>query len=77
MRRDYGSRLFELLDRPVTGDWLIDCYAWAAEALDKWEPRFALDQIEMLTDADGHQTLRVQGEYLPDGQAVTLEGIVL
>ncbi|WP_321367909.1 GPW/gp25 family protein [uncultured Desulfuromusa sp.] len=77
MRRNYGSRLFELLDRPVTGEWLIDCYAWSAEALDQSEPRFSLDQIEHLTDEDGQQTLGVQGEYLPDGQAIKLEGIVL
>ena len=33
MRRDYGSRLYALLDLPVTPDFAIELYASVAEAL--------------------------------------------
>ena len=34
MRREYGSRLFELVDRPVNPGWLLDAYAYTADALE-------------------------------------------
>ena len=33
MRRDYGSRLFDLIDAPVNNVWKSECYAAVAEAL--------------------------------------------
>lgn len=35
MRRDYGSRLFELVDRPINRDFTLEIYAATAEALQK------------------------------------------
>lgn len=54
MRRDYGSALPSLLDAPVNGETLVDLYAAAAEALDRWEPRIRLDRVALLeADAAG------------------------
>lgn len=78
MRRDYGSRLFELIDRPVNATWIADAHAFAAEALDKWEPRLKLDRVQIAEiTAEGWPVLDLYGTYLPDGTPVTLEGIVL
>lgn len=78
MRRDYGSRLFELIDRPVNAGWIADAYAYSAEALDTWEPRLKLESVVLSEINDeGRPVLALSGVYLPDGQPVTLEGIVL
>lgn len=37
MRRDYGSRVFELVDKPINRDLTLEIYAATAEALEKWE----------------------------------------
>ncbi len=78
MRRDYGSRLFELVDRPTSPALLVEIYAATAEALAKWEPRFVLDEVRYDTiGSDGHVSLTVIGRYRPTGKPVTLEGIIL
>lgn len=76
-RRNYGSRLFELLDRPVNAVWLSDCYAYVAEAIDRLEPRLAVSSVSVSGVTDGHPTIDIYGVYRPDGTPVRLEGIVL
>jgi phage baseplate assembly protein W len=75
MRRDYGSRLFELIDAPVNRETLIDYYAAVAEALDRWEDRIQVQQVDITSAAVGSITLSITGKYLVDGQTVRLDGI--
>lgn len=77
MRRDYGSRLFTLVDQPVTPAWRSECYAAVAEALDQWEPRYRLTRVQLVSVSEGTVTIDLEGEYLPDGQPVKLEGLIL
>ena len=78
MRRDYGSRLFALIDAPVTQGTLVDLYAATAEALAKWEPRFTLNRVQSTgVTEEGKTTLTLAGEYLPEGREVVLEGILV
>jgi hypothetical protein len=89
MRREYGSRLFELIDAPLNGGTIIDIIAATAEALDRWEPRIlvervVLDNVSLGTDtpmtetlAAGKIGLTLYGKYLPDGQPIKLDGIIL
>ena len=77
MRREYGSRLFQLVDAPMNRSTLLDLYAATAEALERWEPRFRLLQVQAVNAAPGRIELDLTGEYLPDGQTVTLDGIVV
>jgi phage baseplate assembly protein W len=77
MMRDYGSRLPELVDAPLTQSTISDIYAATADALDKWEPRYKLVKISTETLSDGHITLSLSGQYLPDGRDLTIERIVL
>lgn len=77
MRRDYGSRLPRLVDAPMNRATLIDLYAATAEALATWEPRFRVQQVVATSAAPGRVELMVTGEYLPDGQQVTIDGIVV
>ncbi len=75
MRRDYGSRLFLLIDAPMNRSTLLAIYAATAEATAKWEPRFKLQSVVASSAAPGVVVLDMTGEYLPDGRVVTLDGI--
>lgn len=73
MRRDYGSRLFELVDRPMNEATVMEATIAVAEALDRWEPRFELRRVMILEGGqDGHLSIDVIGVYVPDGHLRTV-----
>jgi phage baseplate assembly protein W len=73
MCRDYGSRLPELVDRPINPAFEIDIYAATAESLARWEPRFELTQIRILETSPGRIILKLEGVYRPDGTERVLQ----
>lgn len=75
MRRDYGSRLFEIIDSPTNEDQKTEIYAAVAEALDKWEPRFKLQQTTLIEIEPGKLVLELGGVFLLDGSEVTLSDL--
>lgn len=77
MRRDYGSRLFQLIDAPLNRATLVELYAATAEAIARWEPRFRLQNVQATSAQPGRVELDLTGLYLPDGKLVTLDGIVV
>lgn len=77
MRREYGSRLFRLIDAPINRSTLMDMYAAVADALDQWEPRFQLELVQAVSAAPGRLELDLTGKYMIDGQTITLDGIVI
>ncbi|MNK29147.1 Lysozyme [compost metagenome] len=77
MRREYGSRLFSLIDAPMNRSTLLDLYAATAEAIARWEPRFRLMKVKAVSASPGKVELDLTGEYLPDGQTVTIDGLVV
>lgn len=77
MRRNYGSRLFELIDSPLTGSTLVDIYAAAAEALGTWEPRLKVTRVQAKRIQNGFVEIDLEATYLPDGRAITMDGIIV
>lgn len=77
MRRDYGSRLFELVDAPLNRGTLLQLYAATAEAIRRWEPRIRITKVRAVSSEPGRVEIELTGEYLPDGQTVTIDGIVV
>lgn len=77
MRRDYGSRLFDLIDAPLNRATLIDLYAAVAEALAKWEDRITVQQVDVTSSQIGQITLAITGIYNIDGNPLRLDGIVI
>ena len=75
MRRDYGSRLFRLVDAPMRPGLYAQLYAAAAEALRRWEPRLRLLRVQVTAATPARVALSLEGVYLPTGQPVRLEGI--
>lgn len=76
MRRDYGSRLFTLMDHPVNAELMVEIYTAIAEALDEWEPRLKLSWIKVVTVTAGGVTVDLRGTYIPNGTEITMEGVV-
>jgi phage baseplate assembly protein W len=77
-RRDYGSDLPRLVDRPMNATLASDMVAAAATALDRWEPRLNLERITVdRVTAEGQIELSLTGYYLLDGRRVEMQGLVI
>lgn len=77
MRRDYGSRLSELIDAPlnlVTKAWIN--YA-TIEALLKWEPRIIPRRVQITLASPGEIEIELQALYVPTGEVVNMDGITV
>ncbi len=67
MRRDYGSSLLALMDRPGTYDVVLEAVMSAVEA-ERWEPRFRVREVTLESGgSDGMFGLVVSGIYYPRG----------
>jgi len=78
MRRDYGSRLFELMDSAMNSVGIFELKIAVAEAIRAWEPRIKLSQVLIYRDDEtGRFELELVGEYTPTGQRINLDGIEL
>lgn len=77
MRRDYGSNLFKLIDAPMNRGTILQLFAATAQAIAKWEPRFAVEKVSIVEATPGAVTIDVTGLYKPDGKTITLDGIVV
>ncbi|WP_265015221.1 GPW/gp25 family protein [Wolbachia endosymbiont (group B) of Camptogramma bilineatum] len=77
MRRDYGSRLFELVDKPINRDLTLEIYASTAEALGKFEKRFKLEKVKVEGVKEGKVTFDLEGLYLPMGRKIRFDGVVV
>ena len=53
MRREYGSLVPDLIDEPMNNTTRLQCMSAAVIALTRWEPRIALDAIDVVWKAGG------------------------
>jgi phage baseplate assembly protein W len=81
MHRERGSRLFALVDEPMTQATIVDTYAAIAECLQRpvsGVPDFRLNKVRAVQVGEGGSLLLdLEGEYLPEGKAIRLEGILV
>lgn len=75
--RDYGCLLYALVDKPVNRQWVIDGFSYIAEALARWEPRYALTRVLINASrlSEGIISLTLTGLYKPLGRVIVLENI--
>lgn len=57
MRPEYGSRMRDLIDRPVNAQWLADLYFEVAYAIQRWEPRVRILRVGATIASPGHITI--------------------
>lgn len=76
MRRDYGSLLHDLTDRPLNRATALLVIAATAMAISRWEPRFAVAHIKLSGDfANGQAVIDLTGaltDQPPANAATTL-----
>lgn len=77
MRRDYGSDLPTLVDRPMNAALTIELYAATAKALRRWEPRMRLRRVVIERAEPGRVILTLEALYTPTGEPIALDGIVV
>lgn len=77
MRRDYGSRLFQLVDAPVNRRTIVDIYAATIEALLRWEPRVTPRRVSIASAESGRVVIDLEATYTPTGEPITLDGITV
>jgi phage baseplate assembly protein W len=66
MREWYGSFVPNLLGRLVTPDEVIPYFAAITSAIEQWEPRFRVTQIQVVkVTRDGQLHVFLDGEYRP------------
>lgn len=75
MRREFGSQLPSLVDAPLNRSTIMDVYAATAEAIERWEPRFSLQQVQASMPAPGALSVDLSGVYLPDNASINLPGV--
>jgi len=56
---------------------LVDIYAAVAEALNKWEDRLQLQQVDITSAKIGQLILSLTGKYVLDGKVIKIDGIVI
>lgn len=77
-RRDYGSLLPRLVDRPMSGSLVALMINASAAALDRWEPRLKLERVTIdAVDASGQISMSLDGYYLVNGEKVSIRGLVI
>lgn len=81
--REYGSRLFELVDAPASPALEIDIYAETASALNRWivdaagAPIIRIDKVQLAARAQGKLTLDLFITDLQSGEKTILESVVV
>jgi phage baseplate assembly protein W len=77
-RRDYGSQLPRLVDRPINSSLIADLIAATADALAKWEPRIRLERVTIESvDPSGKIVMALRAILLIDGTPIEFDGLVI
>jgi phage baseplate assembly protein W len=78
MRRNYGSRLFDLIDSPINEVTLVEIYAATAAALMQWEPRIRVNRVfARKPQSESTVEIDLEAVYIPTGQPIRLDGILI
>lgn len=76
LRRDYGSRLSDLIDKPMTPFLKLEVFAATIEALRKWEPRFIIERVIVISAEAGRMVIAIIGRDTL-GNGLEIEELIL
>jgi phage baseplate assembly protein W len=87
MRRDYGSNLMTLLDRPMNSQLAVDVQIAVSMALSLQEPRLQLNRVTVELPSDdpaqgvlmasgGCLRIHIEGTVLPEGEQIVIEDVL-
>lgn len=72
MRREYGSILPELIDRPIDDVLILQCYSAIYSALYQWEDRIIIDNIGIEQVAHGRLQIMLDAALAQTGEQMSL-----
>jgi len=70
MLPEYGSRLFELIDRKGDEEFRADLACYVIEAVEKWEPRVKIDEVKLISLKDHRLNFKI---ILTSGNEIGIE----
>ena len=70
MLPDYGSRIFELIDRKVDDEFRADLACYVIEAIEKWETRVKIDEVKLISLKDHKLNFKI---VLTSGNEIGVE----
>ena len=70
MLPDYGSRIFELIDRKVDDEFRADLACYVIEAVEKWETRVKIDEVKLISLKDHRLNFKI---ILTSGDEIGVE----
>lgn len=78
MRRDYGSYIYALLDKPISRTLMLQLSAAAVIALKKWEPRIEINRFAVEIEPQQAQ-INAQIDYVrkENKQKFTINDVIL
>lgn len=65
----YGSQLFELIDKPVNDEWVLDATRYTFEAIETNEPRVSIKKVQISTG----DTVAINIEYSENGENIVMD----
>ena len=70
MLPQYGSRLFELIDRRVNDEFRADLSYFVIEAVQRWEKRVQIDEVKLISLKDHKLSFKI---LLTNGKEIGVE----
>lgn len=59
MLPEYGSRIYELIDRKIDDEFRADLACFVIEAVEKWEKRVKIDEVRLIGLKDHKLSFKV------------------
>lgn len=59
MLPEYGSRIYELIDRKIDDEFRADLACFVIEAVEKWEKRVKIDEVRLIGLKDHRLSFKV------------------
>lgn len=73
-RPGYGSRLYQLVDAPMTPATVFDWCAEASQAVSMWEPEYKVRSVKLVSAAPGRMVFNFSGEDA-GGDIIDITGV--
>mgnify|MGYP000876211743 FL=1 len=70
MLPEYGSRLFELIDRRINDEFRADLSYFVIEAVQRWEKREQIDEVKLVSFKNHKLSFKI---VLTDGKEIGVE----
>lgn len=77
MRRDFGSDIVGMIDRPMNEFTVMDAIMSIVEPIHRWEPEFRVKRVTVEeANAGGNLSLAIEGIYTPQNTQAAIELVV-